>query len=132
MSEQPYQCGTCETAHVSAADAAAAHPAALLALLAERDAAVNRAAYEESKADEYRRAAEKVESERDAARAEAARMLVALTSIWEVGDGWQANSEDKPAGTTGDGHAKCRWIAFEAIKERADLIAISAKVSDHD
>lgn len=46
----------------------------------------------------------------------------ALEAIFSVGDGWDLNTEAKPAGTTGEGHAKCREIARAALagqEERA-------------
>jgi hypothetical protein len=48
---------------------------------------------------------------------EVKRLKGALTEIWSVGDGYHPNSKEKPAGTTGEGHSMCRWIAHDALKE---------------
>lgn len=42
-------------------------------------------------------------------------LVKALKDIFEVGDGWGRHSAAKPAGTTGEGHAKCRELARAAL-----------------
>lgn len=43
-----------------------------------------------------------------------------LEQIFSVGDGWHPNTKSKPAGTTGEGHAKCREIAEETLAALSD------------
>ena len=49
-------------------------------------------------------------------RAEVERLTAALKAVFAVGDGWGGdNTVEKPKGTTGDGHARCRQIARTAL-----------------
>jgi hypothetical protein len=46
-----------------------------------------------------------------------ARKDEALAAIFAVGDGWGTHSDEKPCGTTGEGHARCRELARAALNE---------------
>ena len=49
-------------------------------------------------------------------KAEVGRLKGALKAVFAVGDGWGGdNTVQKPKGTTGDGHARCREIARAAL-----------------
>lgn len=55
-------------------------------------------------------------AERTAASLEISRLRAALEQIFAVGDGYGPNTAGKPCGTTGDGHARCREIARDALR----------------
>ena len=57
-----------------------------------------------------------------AAEAEVERLRAALERIYREGDGWNEHrpEEGKYAGTTGEGHARCREIASAALEGKSD------------
>lgn len=63
-----------------------------------------------------------LESRAIAAEAEVERLRAALERIYREGDGWNEHrpEEGKYAGTTGEGHARCREIASAALEGKSD------------